>query len=194
MTNIQTNTFIGSLLLATLIGLGLPVSAQDRDRGYRERDERVRFTRILPGKMVVVRTNETIDVERRDYRVYAGIIDQDIRGDNGILAIPRGSTVELMVRVTPENDLIIDLESVVADGERYAIRTTQKRIESLPTDDSLVGSIIGAINGVETRGRTVRIPRDTVLTFRVVRPLDMGVPDRGTMRDGHHYHDYYVDR
>jgi len=172
----------------------MPSTAQDRDRNYRERDERVRFTRILPGKMVVVRTNEPIDVEKRDYRVYAGIIDQDIRGDNGILAIPRGSNVELMVRVTPDNDLIIDLESVVADGERYAIRTTQKRIEALPSDDSLVGSIIGAINGVETRGRTVRIPRDTVLTFRVVRPLDMGIPDRGIMRDGRHYHDYYGDR
>lgn len=24
-----------------------------------------------------------------------------------------------------------------------------------------------------------------------IMPLDMGVPDRGVMRDGHHYHDYY---
>jgi hypothetical protein len=35
------------------------------------------------------------------------------------------------------------------------------------------------------------------MTFRLQRPLDMGVADRGIMRDGRHYHDYdrpYRDR
>jgi hypothetical protein len=29
------------------------------------------------------------------------------------------------------------------------------------------------------------------VTFRVQRALEMGVPDRGSTRDGRHYHDYY---
>jgi hypothetical protein len=136
-----------------------------------------------------VRTQDWINVERRDNRVYTGIVDQDVRGENGRLAIPRGSTAELIVRVAPDNDLILDLESVVVNGQRYAIRTDPNRFES-QRDNSIVGAIVGAINGGQARGRTVRIPRDTVVTFRLERPLDMGVADRGVMRDGRHYHDY----
>ena len=88
-----------------------------------------------------------------------------------------------------ENDLILDLESVTVNGQRYAIRTDATRVESR-RDDSLVGAIVGAINGGEYRGRAVRIPRDSVVTFRLQRPLDVGVEDRGIMRDGRHYHDY----
>ena len=31
------------------------------------------------------------------------------------------------------------------------------------------------------------------MTFRLERPLMMGVADRGIMRDGRHYHDFYRD-
>jgi hypothetical protein len=129
-------------------------------------------------------------VERSDYRIYNGIVDRDVRGDDGRLAIPRGSKVELIVRTNSQNDLIIDLESVVANGQRYAIKTDAKRIESQPNDD-VVGDLVGAITGGQGRGRAVSVPRDSVVTFRVLRPLEMGVPDRGLMRDGRHYHDYY---
>jgi len=52
-----------------------------------------------------------------------------------------------------------------------------------------VGSIFGAVTG-DYQGRAIRIPRDTVLTFRLSQALQMGVPDRGVNRDGRHYHDY----
>jgi hypothetical protein len=182
------------------IGLGLfslflssPIcSAQNRD-GDRDRDgdhDRGRYTRLERGTVIPIRTNQSIDVERRDNRVYSGTVDQDVRGDNGRIAIPRGATAELIVRVAPDNDLILDLESVVVNGQRYAIRTDPNRVES-QRDNSLVGAIVGAINGGEVRGRTVRIPRDTVVTFRLDRPLEMGVADRGVTRDGYHYHDWY---
>ena len=181
------------LAMAALLSLSvLPaVLAQDRDRGYdRDRDERI--TRLEPGTLIAVRTNEGIDAEKGDNRVYTGIVDQDVRGDNGRLAIPRGSRVELICRVEPDNDLIIDLESVNVNGNRYAIRTNAARAESR-RDDSLVGAIVGAIQGGQPRGRSVHIPRDSVLTFRLQRPLEMGVADRGIDRDGRHYHDYYND-
>jgi len=179
--------------VAALGGLlaGIPtLSAQDRDRDSdRDRD---RMTRLERGTVIAVRTTDTIDAERRDNQIYRAVVDQDVRGDNGRLAIPRGSTVELIVRVNPDNDLILDLESVSVNGNRYGIKTDPNRQEA-KRDDSLVGSIVGAIQGGESRGRTVRIPRDSVLTFRLDRSLDMGVADRGRDREGRHYHDYYDD-
>ena len=188
-----------SLEWKTALGLGLcaliltPLcSAQDRDRdGDRYWDsDHGRFTRLDPGTVIPVRMNQTIDVERRDNRVYYGTVDQDVRTNSGRIAIPRGSNAELMVRVAPDNDLILDLESVVVNGQRYAVRSDPNRFES-EHDNSLVGAIVGALNGGQVRGRAVRVGRDSVVTFRLDRPLVVGVADRGVDRDGYHYHDWY---
>jgi hypothetical protein len=138
--------------------------------------------------VLAVRTNQSIDSDRRDYQVYTGIVDEDVRGDNGRVAIPRGSTVELIVRTAQDKDLVIDLESVIVNGQRYAIKTDPNRQES-DRDNSLVGGVVGALQRGETRGRAIRIPRDSVLSFRVGRPLYVGVADRARNRDGRHYHD-----
>jgi len=187
--------FLSGVALGTALFVTPMIQAQNRDRDF-DRDRRYegdRITRIQPGTNVTVRTDATIDVERRDNRVYTGIVDQDVRGDDGRLAIPRGSSVELIVRVARDNDLILDLESIMVNGQRYAIKADPNRVES-ERDNSLVGSIIGAINGGQVQGRAVRIPGGSLLNFRIQRPLDMGVADRGIMRDGRHYHDYYGDR
>src|SRR5262249_12815993 len=109
-----------------LIGVSIssPLFAQDRDRDWGRYWDRGRgmHTRLEPGGMVPVRLNQTIDVERNDNRVYYGRVDQDVFGENGRIAIPRGSNAELMVRVARDNDLILDLESVVVNGQRFAIR------------------------------------------------------------------------
>jgi len=146
------------------------------------------FTRLERGMTIRVRTTQGIDAARTDYRVYTGVVDEEVRGDNGRLAIPRGSTAELIVRTDRGGDLVLDLESVSVNGERYAVQADPKQID---TTDNLVGAIIGAIKGGEARGRAVRIPRDTLMDFRLDRPLNIGVADRGVTRDGYHYHDYY---
>ena len=187
--------FLSGVTLGTALFVTPMIQAQNRDRDF-DRDRRYegdRITRIQPGTNVTVRTDAPIDVERRDNRVYTGIVDQDVRGDDGRLAIPRGSSVELIVRVARDNDLVLDLESIMVNGQRYAIKADPNRVES-ERDNSLVGSIIGAINGGQAQGRAVRIPGGSLLNFRIQRPLDMGVVDRGIMRDGRHYHDYYGDR
>ena len=187
---------VGSSVVAGGLLLTVFASAQDRDRDRMRDDDRYwdsqnnRYTQLSSGTLISVRPNESIDVERKDNRVYTGIVDQDVRGTNGRLAIPRGSTVELIVRVERDNDLNLDLESVTVNGRRYAIRTDDNHVEST-RDNSLVGAIVGAISGGQARGRAIRIPRDAVLTFRLQRPLEMGVADRGVTRDGRHYHDYY---
>jgi hypothetical protein len=93
-----------------------------------------------------------------------------------------------MVRTARDNDLVLDLDSVVVNGERYSIRTDPNRFES-QADNNLLGNIVGAIRGQQVRGPAVRVERGTLLTFRLERPLEMGVPDHGYDRDGGHYHD-----
>ncbi len=95
----------------------------DRDR------DREKITKIEPGTTIAVRTNEGIDVDRSDQRIYHGIVERDVRGENGrFWQWPRGSTVELKVRVAPDNDLILDLESVNVDGQRYTVRADAESV------------------------------------------------------------------
>jgi len=167
---------------AIVFGLSIPIAlAQDQDRDRdRDRDwgwDHDQITRIVPGTEVTVRTDRTIDVNRSDNQVYTGIVDRDVRGENDRVAIPRGSRVELMVRVAPDNDLVLDLESVTVNGRRFALQTKPDRVESQP-DNSLVGRIMRDIPGVQVRGTAVRVPRDSVLAFRIERPLEMRVARR----------------
>ena len=55
------------------------------------------------------------------------------------------------------------------------------------------GAAAGAGTQTLTRGRFVRVPRESLLTFRLEHPLEIGVADTGFMRDGRHYHDYHYD-
>jgi hypothetical protein len=164
-------------VLAVLIVSGWCISsvawAQDRDW---DRDH-YRATRLEPGTKIPVRLSRTIDVNRSDNRVFYGTVDQDVRGDYGRIVIPRGSNVELVVRVAPDNDLALDLDSVVVNGERYSIRTDPNRFES-GRDNSLLGNIVGALNGQQVRGPAVRVERGTVLMFRLERPMAVGARER----------------
>ena len=163
----------------------------DRDR-YADRDHDRGVTRLEPGLSISVRTNEPIDARQVDYRVFTASVERDVRGDDGRLAIPRGSTAELMVKDSRSGEMILDLESVTVNGQRYAIRTNTEAVGTVgPPRSDIIGSIVGVITRGDARGREVRVPRNTPVTFRLERPLDVGVADRGQDRDGHHYHDYY---
>ena len=179
-------------------------------------------TTIEPGTEITVRTNQKIDADRRDNRVY-NAFDRDVFGADGRVAIPRGSPVELIVREAPDRDLILDLESVNVNGNRYAIAAGSERIEAhrgpgvgenRSTAEhvgggAVLGAIIGAIAGggkgaaigagagaaagageqMITRGRSVNVPAESLITFRMQQPLVVGVPDYGVNRDGVHYHE-----
>ncbi len=140
MTRGKIQTISVAIAMAFLGSLLPSVFAQDRDRDRDDRD-RDRLTRLEPGTIIPVRNDESIDVERKDNRVYRGTVDQDVRGENGRLAIPRGSEAEMIVRVAPDNDLVIDIESVTVDGRRFAIQTDSNRQES-ERDNSLVGGLV----------------------------------------------------
>src|SRR5690349_11613393 len=117
----KRGTFAG-LFAASLLCLSSASFAQyDRDPN-RPPDPNDGVSRLVPGTVIPVRTNEAIDVRKGDYRVYSGIVDQDVRGDDGRLAIRRGSPVELVVRFAPDNDMILDLDSITTNGQRYAVK------------------------------------------------------------------------
>ena len=179
-----------------------------------------RMTRIEPGMVLAIRTNDAITADRADGRIFTGVVAEDVLGDNGQLAIPRGSNVEMIVRVAHDQDLVIDLESVMVDGRRYAVDVSPQRIEAKDGlganqrtgryvgGGAAFGAIIGAIAGggqgaaigagagaavgavsqIATSGRNVRIPAESLITFRVDTALTMGIADNGTQNDGNHYH------
>lgn len=126
--------------------------------GNWDNDKR-RFTRLDPGTVVPIRTNEYINSKRSDGRIYTGTVAHDVVDDHGRLAIPRGSNAELRVRVARDNDLILDLESLTVNGERYAVQVGADRVESRESvganrrtgefvgEGAILGTIIGAIAG-----------------------------------------------
>lgn len=172
---------------------------------------------IPPGTEVAVRNDITIDVRDADGRVFAGFVARDVAAPDGRIVIPRGSTAELIVRRLGPHDFAIDLASVTVNGRRYSIDTSDaehihhegegRRTGAFAGGGAIVGTLLGAIAGggkgaaigalaggaagagtaIATRGERVHIPAESVLTFRVERPLDI-YPDNGYERDGQHYH------
>src|SRR5215831_3459048 len=120
-----------------------------------------RLARINPGTFITVRTTQAIQSDRTDGRVFNGVVADDVWDDYGRLAvpaIPRGSRVTMMVRTARDGDLVLDLDSIFAHGQRYAVAAAPERIESgnrtrndnaaaYAGGGAVLGTIIGAIAG-----------------------------------------------
>ena len=181
---------LGIATVAAVVGLVSPLVGAAQLNGSREA-----FTRLNRGMVIFVRTLEPIDARSANNRVYRGLVDQEVWGENGSLAIPRDSPAELIVRATGVDSLILDLDSVTVRGQRYAVRTDLNRIGGTSKTETLVGSVVGATSSGATDGSEVHLPRGMSVTFRLERSLEVGIPDRGRTENGLHYHDYfYRDR
>lgn len=146
----RTTKILPAMTVLAALAAQLPIAAQPR-----------RVTRIEAGTQVVVRTNEYIQSDRREERIFTGTVQKGVRGGNGRVGIPRGSQVELIVRTARDNDLILDLEAVYVGGQRYSLDADAERIESGRREGiggnrrtaehvgggALLGTIIGAIAG-----------------------------------------------
>ncbi len=204
-------------LPALLLGFGLGASAQPYPDS------------VPSGTNITVRTNDPIDLrESSDGRIFTGVVDREVRDNNGNVAIPRGANAELIVRNISQNELAVDLESITVGGQRYIVRASEDQVNRSGSNKNgigknertgkyvgggaVLGTIIGAIAGggkgaaigavaggaagagtqVMTRGRNVRVPAESLLTFRLDRPLNVGrgdySRDNGYTQEGRHYH------
>jgi hypothetical protein len=156
MSNKLTKSLIGVAAVWTLC-LPLPAAAQNRNW--------TPLNYIDPGTSIPIRTTQAIDSSTQDGLVYTGVVDQDVLDSQGRVAIPRGSTAELVVRRGPNNELVLDLDSITANGQRYAVDATRHPVAKGGIDvqnsgignnqetlknvggGALLGTVIGAIVG-----------------------------------------------
>lgn len=177
--------------------------------------------KIDAGTDITVRTNERIRANNSDGRVFNGAVAEDVRDRQDDIVIPRGSPVELMVRQLANNEFVVDLDSVMIDGERYGLDTGSNVVapgnaglvtNKLAAENGGGGAVLGAIIGVIagggkgavigagpgatagagahllTRGSDVDVPAESLVTFRLAESLRAGIPDKGYLRNGLHYH------
>jgi hypothetical protein len=147
---------------------------------------------VSPGTQISVRIDTTIDVNQWDRgRIYSGRVARDVIARDGDVAIPAGSRAELIVRQSAPGQMVIDVESITVNRRRYVMDAAgpQFSTQEYQSGGGLVGSIIGAINGVTAQGAAIHIPTDSVLAFQLRAPLHVvDWADPGYDREGEHYH------
>ncbi len=201
---------------------GYPQSNDDRrddnrnsnDQGYRNQDngnyDQARMERVvLPiGTEMALMTNQRIDSKDVvEGQTFSAQVAEDIRGNDGLIAIPRGSDATLVTRRLEGNgDITLDVDSITVSGRRYRVSTEDqelqnrrdgvggnKRTGQYVGGGAIFGAIIGAIAGggkgaaigavagagagagaqIITQGKEVHVPAETVLRFRLDRPLKL---------------------
>src|SRR5688572_11898891 len=88
---------------------------------------------IPNGTTIPVRTDDEINVTKTDGRIYTGGVAEDVKDTRGDVALPRGTPVELIVRMVGPQEYALDLESVnrewtpAGSSERYGRCRSGKR-------------------------------------------------------------------
>lgn len=167
------------------------------------------------GSEVSVRTLETIDSgTAADGQTFNVQFTQAAKDAAGATVIPAGAAGRIVIvsasqggRFKGQSDLVLDLQSVVLGGQRYAIDAaditeqgrqgvgTNKRTAKFAGGGAAIGALIGAIAGggkgaaigagtgagaglltqVLTKGNSIKVPAESVLTFRLDKPLRVTV-------------------
>jgi hypothetical protein len=138
------------------------------------------------------------------------------RGSDAELIMRDASDTDIVVDLESVNvngrRYVVDApaQSISADDAKKDGVGANQRTGKYVGGGALIGSIIGAIAGggkgaaigaatgagagavgqTVTRGGSVRLPAESLLTFRLDRPLRVGSADDGYSRDGRHYHRY----
>ena len=111
---------------------------------------------------ISVRTSEGIHTSGGAIgKTYAASIDQDVADANGNVVIPRGSPAVLVVRDMGNNQIVLDLQSVAVNNQRYALNTqditqtgnarrglgANQRTGTYVGGGAVLGTLLGAIAG-----------------------------------------------
>jgi hypothetical protein len=170
---------------------------------------------IPAGTKIAVRSDETIDSSRAaDGQRYGAEVSSDVLDGSGAVAIPRGSSAQLVIvsasrggRIRGASDLILTLGSVTVGGQTYGVDTgdiqrtgrqgmgVNKRTGEFAGGGTALGAIIGAIAGggkgaaigagagagggaltqILTKGKAVQVPAESLLSFKLDKPLEITV-------------------
>ena len=125
--------------------------------------------RTLPSNTeIAVRTMDSIDSRNAaDGRTFAASIDRDVLDPAGNVVIPRGTDAQLVVKdvngggITGSSNLILDLQSVTLNGQRYLVNSQDLRESSndgsgigknrrtgeIVGGGAALGTLLGAIGG-----------------------------------------------
>ena len=84
---------------------------------------------VRAGREIAIRTSESIDARSpSDSRIYRGVVERDVRSEDGRVMIPSGSNAELILRNSTRDEVVLDLESVDVHGQRYAVSTENESV------------------------------------------------------------------
>jgi hypothetical protein len=134
------------------------------------------------------------------------------RGSNAELIVKKASNKDMTldlesVTVNGQRYAVTADASRLSGGQRDGIGKNKRTAEFIGGGAAL-GAIIGAIAGggkgagigaaagagagagtqILTRGKAVKVPAESLLTFRLEQPLGIGAADNGFTRNGRHYH------
>jgi hypothetical protein len=144
------------------------------------------------GTELVVRTIETID--SRNFGVdqtFSALVERAVSDETGRIIISKGSSAQLVIRQvssggkTGSPEMVLDVQSITIEGRRYLISKadlTEDNETGIGTvagggKATAIGYLIGAADGADTQvrttGREVKVPSDTVLRFRLDKPVTL---------------------
>lgn len=170
-------------------------SRMDRTGSHADRSANLTGRSIPMGTEIAVRNNEDIQANAPSTgRYYAGTIERDVADSTGQVIIPQGSEAQLVVRAISAGSpgVILTLRSVAVGGRTYLLSRQSPQAKRRSTEMAgaagTIGSVVGAMSGaragvgalagemnadtqVLTQGKNVSVPAETVLTFRLDKPL-----------------------
>ncbi len=134
-------------------------TSQD-NQGY----DQARMERVVlsAGTEIALRTNQRIDShDVVQGQTFSAQVAEDIRGDDGSVAIPRGSDATLITRHLGTNgDITLDVDSITVAGRRYRVSTEDQKLQNHSDGvganqrtgqyvggGAILGAVIGAIAG-----------------------------------------------
>jgi hypothetical protein len=136
-------------------------------------------------------------------QMFSALVEHAVSDETGRVIIPQGASTQLVIRQvssggkTSSPELVLDIQSVTVGGRRYLVSTadltedndtgigTNKRAAERVGAGAAIGTVIGAITGggkgaaggaatqVLTTGRDVKVPSETVLRFRLDKPVTL---------------------
>jgi len=146
---------------------------------------------VPAGTELMVRTIETINSRNSGAdQSFSGLVEEAVSDQSGHAIIPEGASALLVIRQvsadgkTGSPEMVLDVQSITVGGRRYLVGTselTEDSDGSIGASRRAVGTIIGAIpvggtgatTQVLTKGRDVTVPAETLLRFRLDKPVTL---------------------